>query len=106
MSAGPDTGHEGDTRHVGTWPRSHASGHKAPTTRGRRRRRGASLTSRELEVLQLVCAGYSSREIAQDLDLSVNTVFVHRANIMNALDIHKASRLVAYAIQQGLVAPG
>jgi DNA-binding NarL/FixJ family response regulator len=61
------------------------------------------LTPREIQVLQLICDGHSNREIAKKLDLSVNTVAVHRANIMNALDIHKTAELVVYAIHHGLV---
>src|SRR5690606_12809944 len=41
------------------------------------------LRPRELEVLQLICRGLSNRDIALELGLSVNTVSVHRANIMN-----------------------
>ena len=67
--------------------------------------RGRRLTPRELEVLQLICDGLSGREIADKLELSVNTVAVHRANIMNALGIHKTAELVVYAIQNGLVNP-
>jgi DNA-binding NarL/FixJ family response regulator len=63
------------------------------------------LTPRELEVLQLICDGLSNRAIAARLDLSVNTVAVHRANIMNALGVHKTAELVMYAIQHGLVTP-
>jgi DNA-binding NarL/FixJ family response regulator len=65
--------------------------------------RNHGLTPRELEVLQLICDGYSSREIAAKLDVSANTVAVHRANIMNALGIHKTAELVVYAIHHGLV---
>jgi DNA-binding NarL/FixJ family response regulator len=61
------------------------------------------LTARELEVLQLICNGMSNREIAARLDLSVNTVSVHRTNIMNTLGVHKAAELVMYALQHGLV---
>ena len=61
------------------------------------------LTPRELQVLQLICDGHSNREIAKKLDVSANTVAVHRANIMNALDIHKTAELVVYAIHHGLV---
>jgi DNA-binding NarL/FixJ family response regulator len=61
------------------------------------------LTARELEVLQLICDGHSNREIAKTLDLSANTIAVHRANIMNTLGIHKTAELVVYAIQHGLV---
>ena len=65
--------------------------------------RSAGLTARELEVLQLIAMGKSNKEIASDLDLSVNTVAVHRANIMNALGLHKTAELVVYAIRNGLV---
>ncbi len=61
------------------------------------------LTAREIELLQLICDGHSNREIATELDLSVNTVAVHRENIMNALNIHRTAKLVVYAIQHGLV---
>jgi DNA-binding NarL/FixJ family response regulator len=65
--------------------------------------RNHGLTPRELEVLQLICDGLSNKEIADKLELSANTVAVHRANIMNTLGIHKAAELVVYAIQHGLV---
>jgi DNA-binding NarL/FixJ family response regulator len=65
--------------------------------------RNHGLTARELEVLQLICAGHSNREIASKLDLSINTIAVHRANIMNRLGVHKTAELVVYAIQNGLV---
>ena len=65
--------------------------------------RNHGLTPRELEVLQLICAGLSNRDIAAKLDLSANTVAVHRANIMNALGVHKTAELVVYAIHNGLV---
>ena len=67
--------------------------------------RGKRLTPRETEVLQLICNGLSNREIAAQLDLSVNTVAVHRANIMNTLGVHKTAELVVYALQNGLVNP-
>jgi len=65
--------------------------------------RGAGLTTRELEILQHIVAGKSNKEIASDLNLSVNTVSVHRANIMDRLGIHKTAELVVYAIRNGLV---
>ena len=67
--------------------------------------RAKRLTPRELEVLQLICNGLSNREIAAKLEVSVNTVAVHRANIMNTLGVHKAAELVVYALQNGLVSP-
>ncbi len=65
--------------------------------------RDAGLTARELEILQFIVEGKSNKEIAQQLNLSVNTVSVHRANIMDALGIHKTAELVVYAIRNGLV---
>ena len=65
--------------------------------------RDTGLTPRELEILQHIVAGRSNREIAKELKLSVNTVSVHRANIMDALGIHKTAELVVYAIRNGLV---
>jgi DNA-binding NarL/FixJ family response regulator len=65
--------------------------------------RGAALTQRELEILQMIVDGKSNKEIAAALNLSANTVAVHRANIMDALDIHKTAELVVYAIRNGLV---
>jgi len=62
-----------------------------------------ALTQRELEVLQMIVDGKSNKEIATALDLSANTVAVHRANIMNTLGIHKTAELVVYAIRAGLV---
>jgi DNA-binding NarL/FixJ family response regulator len=63
----------------------------------------SALTARELEVLQHIVDGQSNKEIAAKLGLSANTVAVHRANIMDALGIHKTAELVVYAIRNGLV---
>ena len=65
--------------------------------------RETGLTVRELEILQLIVGGLSNKEIALQLNLSANTVAVHRANIMDALGIHKTAELVVYAIRNGLV---
>jgi len=65
--------------------------------------RNAGLTPREMQILKLICDGKSNKEIAADLELSANTVAVHRANIMDALGIHKTAELVVYAIRNGLV---
>lgn len=65
--------------------------------------RNFGLTARELEILQHIVAGKSNKEIAAELELSANTVAVHRANIMDKLGIHKTAELVVYAIRNGLV---
>ncbi len=62
-----------------------------------------ALSTRELEVLQLIVNGKSNKDIATVLGLSANTVAVHRANIMQALGIHNTAELVVYAIREGLV---
>ena len=63
------------------------------------------LTQREKQVLQLIVHGKSNKEIAVMLDLSVNTVAVHRANLMSALGVHKTAELVLFAVKKGLVLP-
>ncbi len=73
---------------------------KAATLKGES---SSALTARELQVLQLIVDGQSNKEIATKLSLSANTVAVHRANIMDALGIHKTAELVVYAIRNGLV---
>jgi len=65
--------------------------------------RASGLTNREVEILRLIVGGKSNKEIAVDLGLSVNTVAVHRANIMESLGIHNTAELVVYAIKNGLV---
>src|SRR5438034_10136657 len=64
--------------------------------------RDYGLTTRELEILQLMVDGQSNKEIAAQLKLSANTVAVHRANMMDALGMHKTAELVVYAIRNGL----
>jgi DNA-binding NarL/FixJ family response regulator len=61
------------------------------------------LTEREREVLQLIAEGFTNKEIANNLNLSLNTVHVHRKNIMQKLDIHKHAGLIRYAIKEGIV---
>ena len=60
------------------------------------------LTAKEKEILQLVAEGYSSRRIADEFGLSLNTVHVHRNNIMHKLKLHKQADLIRYAIKEGI----
>ncbi len=73
------------------------------TSPGLKGEKSQGLTNRELEILQLIVSGKSNKEVAQELSLSVNTVAVHRANIMDTLGIHNTAELVVYAIKNGLV---
>jgi DNA-binding NarL/FixJ family response regulator len=59
------------------------------------------ITDREAEVLRLIASGYSNKEIAQQLDLSVKTVEAHKANAMRKLDLNSRIDIVRYAILQG-----
>jgi|SRR5688572_27590553 len=69
---------------------------------GRGGTRGTTaITEREAEVLRLVASGYSNKEIAQQLDLSVKTVEAHKANAMRKLDLNSRIDIVRYAILQG-----
>jgi len=61
------------------------------------------LTLREKEVLQLIAQGKSNKEIAVLLNISVNTVAVHRARVMDTLGLHRTAELVLFAVKKGLV---
>jgi DNA-binding NarL/FixJ family response regulator len=63
------------------------------------------LTLREKEVLQLIAQGKSNKEIAALLNISVNTVAVHRAHVMETLGLHRTAELVLYAVKRGLIVP-
>lgn len=73
--------------------------------RGRRDIESAwgSVTQREREILKLVAEGYTNKEIAGLLYISVKTVEKHRANLMAKLDLHNVPSLTALAIEKGLV---
>ncbi len=77
----------------------HRSETSAPETR-------EELTGREQEVLTCIAEGYSNREIAEALFISVKTVDRHRENIMRKLQLHNRVELVKYAIEKGLIVVG
>lgn len=60
------------------------------------------LTLRELEILQLIAEGFSAKDVAAKLRLTLNTVHVHKKNMMQKLDIHKQADLVRYALKEGI----
>lgn len=61
------------------------------------------LTPRQRETLQLIAEGRTTREIAQQLQISVKTVESHRSQLMERLDIHDVASLVRFAIRVGLI---
>lgn len=63
------------------------------------------LTERQIQILKLIAAGRSSKEIGAALGLSPKTVDVHRARIMDRLDLHDVASLTLYAVRKGLLAP-
>lgn len=64
-------------------------------------RSGASLTEREAQVLRLIAIGYSNKEIAAQISLSVKTVEAHKANAMRKLELTGRIDIVKYAVLQG-----
>ena len=60
-----------------------------------------TLSDREAEVLRLIASGYSNKEIASRLELSVKTVEAHKANAMRKLDLNGRIDIVKYALMQG-----
>ncbi|HPD61251.1 MAG TPA: response regulator transcription factor [Thermodesulfobacteriota bacterium] len=62
-----------------------------------------SLSQREKEVLKLIAEGYKSREIANQLYISIKTVEKHRSHLREKLNLHNTSALTKYAIEKGLV---
>lgn len=64
------------------------------------------LTPRQREVLQFIAEGKTTKEIARRLGISVKTVEGHRAQLMQALDIHEVAGLVRYAIRMGIITAG
>ena len=73
--------------------------------RGARPLPGSVLTSRESEVVKLIAEGHTSREIADILSISVNTVERHRHNVLEKLDLRDRVALTLYAVRRGLVQP-
>lgn len=61
------------------------------------------LSDREKEVLQLIAEGYSTKAIAEKLDITIKTAGTHRANLMQKLDLHGVAELTRFAIAHGLL---
>jgi len=74
-----------------------------PGRRRRTRKKGVTLTSRQVEVLQLVAEGKANKQIARELGISIKTVEKHRQLLMSNLDLHDAAGLTRYAIAAGII---
>jgi DNA-binding NarL/FixJ family response regulator len=66
-------------------------------------RKGVQLTSREMEVLQLIAEGKANKETAAELGIGIKTVEKHREHLMQKLDIHDTAGLTRYAIAAGII---
>jgi DNA-binding NarL/FixJ family response regulator len=71
--------------------------------RGGSPKTGNRLSSREMEVLQLVAEGKANKQVAAELGLSFKTVDKHRQHLMSKLDIHDVAGLTRYAIAEGII---
>ena len=76
---------------------------KSPGRAGPLRSRSARLSSREMEVLQLIAEGEANKQIAVELGISIKTVEKHREKVMSKLNIHDTAGLTRYAISAGII---
>ncbi len=75
----------------------------SPDRVGRLNKKAVKLTSRELEVLQLIAEGKANKETAAELGIGMKTVEKHREHLMQKLDIHDTAGLTRYAISTGII---
>jgi DNA-binding NarL/FixJ family response regulator len=76
---------------------------QAPGRTGVINQKLAKLTSREVEVLQLIAEGKANKETAAELGIGMKTVEKHREHLMQKLDIHDTAGLTRYAISAGII---
>jgi len=72
------------------------------TGAGKKSKEKSVITKREKEVLKHIAQGLTSKDISQELNLSLHTIHAHRKNIMRKLNIHKQAELIRYALKEGL----
>jgi DNA-binding NarL/FixJ family response regulator len=70
---------------------------------GKEHKPAIKLTSREVEVLQLIAEGAANKQVAGELNISIKTVEKHRQNLMDKLRIHDTASLTRYAISSGVI---
>jgi len=83
--------------------RLHQFDRQSPGPAGLRKHKLARLTSREMEVLQLIAEGKANKETAAELGIGIKTVEKHREHLMEKLDIHDTAGLTRYAISAGII---
>jgi DNA-binding NarL/FixJ family response regulator len=76
---------------------------KSPDRMGLIKKKAAELTSREMEVLQLIAEGKANKQTASELGIGIKTVEKHREHLMEKLDIHDTAGLTRYAISAGVI---
>jgi DNA-binding NarL/FixJ family response regulator len=76
---------------------------QSPDRTGLHNKKSARLTSREMEVLQLIAEGKANKETAAELGIGMKTVEKHRGHLMEKLDIHDTAGLTRYAIGAGII---
>jgi DNA-binding NarL/FixJ family response regulator len=77
----------------------------ARTITGDEEANGTQLSPRQREVLRLIASGYTTKEIATQLGITLKTVDAHRSQLMRELNIHNVAGLVRYAVRTGLINP-
>lgn len=83
--------------------RLHQQKEKSLESKGGLRKQLANLSSREIEVLQLIAEGHANKQVAVELGISVKTVEKHRQRLMEKLSIHDTAGLTRYAIAAGVI---
>jgi len=76
---------------------------KSLDRKGRIKTKVTRMSSRELEVIQLIAEGLANKQIAAELGISTKTVEKHRDHLMQKLDIHDTAGLTRYAISSGII---
>jgi DNA-binding NarL/FixJ family response regulator len=71
--------------------------------KGRIEKKSVRLSSREVEILQLIAEGHANKQIASELEISIKTVEKHRQHLMEKLNIHDTAGLTRYAISEGII---
>jgi len=83
--------------------RLHSLSLESPDGCGVLKKKKTVLTSREVEVLQLIAEGKANKQVAAELGISVKTVEKHRQHLMSKLDLHDTAGLTRYAIAAGII---